>query len=108
MTEIKKAIAAELREMSEGLSWFGAQWNLVEPDSSWAGVSACRSVLDDHASKLESEVEVESVGALDPELAAIRSRLETEMTEYYEGGPGDRSMRDREYLLRKLKDVGIQ
>lgn len=50
---IAKAKAEVLREAAKELGWFGAQGNLIEPDTAWAGVSRCMSALRDKANRIE-------------------------------------------------------
>jgi len=44
-----------LRQAARDLNWFGAQGNLVHPDTAWAGVKACITALENQADTIESE-----------------------------------------------------
>lgn len=51
--EYRKGQAEVLRTAAHDLGWFGAQGNLVHPDTAWAGISACSEALRAHADRIE-------------------------------------------------------
>jgi hypothetical protein len=54
--EVERAKADILREVARDLLWFGAQGNLVEPDTAWAGVTACQDALNAKAESIERDM----------------------------------------------------
>lgn len=42
-----------LRQAAHDLNWFGAQVNLIHPDTAWAGVKACITALENVADEKE-------------------------------------------------------
>lgn len=54
---VRKVAAAEAYEYAaKGLEWYGAQGNLVHPDTAQAGVQACIKTLNNLATELRSEI----------------------------------------------------
>lgn len=51
----REAKVEALRSAARTMSWFGAQGNLVNPDTAQAGVAACIGVLESCANQLEQE-----------------------------------------------------
>lgn len=47
-------VIAELEKLYSDMGWFGAQGNLVNPDTAWAGVTACREVIKDRINELKA------------------------------------------------------
>lgn len=50
----KNDVIEELERICRDLSWLGAQGNLPEPDTAWAGVTACREVIKNRITELRS------------------------------------------------------
>lgn len=44
-----------LRQAAHDLNWFGAQGNLIHPDTAWAGVKACITALENVADEKEQQ-----------------------------------------------------
>lgn len=54
---LRVARAEALEEAAKGLGWLGAQGNTVEPDTAWAGISACREILERLAKEERGEAD---------------------------------------------------
>lgn len=48
------SVIEELERLYRDMGWFGAQGNLVNPDTAWAGVTACREVIKDRINELKT------------------------------------------------------
>lgn len=44
-----------LRQAARDLNWFGAQGNLIHPDTAWTGVKACITALENVADEKEPQ-----------------------------------------------------
>lgn len=67
----------ELAMLRKGISWFGAQGNLVPGDRPWDGVVAVMHVIDDRIKEIKAGMEPETVT-----VSAIVNTDENDVTTY--------------------------